>query len=97
MDTIAQALNVSAKHLSKVYKQQRCINLTDQLVFIRVERAKELLRDTDRTITDIMSRTGFVSRATFLRSFKKYTDISPSVYRHLYNADAPHEPDEAEK
>lgn len=95
LDTIAQALNVSAKHLSKVYKQQRNINLTDQLAFIRVERAKELLRDTDRTIADIMSSTGFVSRATFLRSFKKYTDISPSVYRQLHNADAPQEPDEA--
>ncbi len=97
LDTIAQALNVSAKHLSKVYKQQRSINLTDQLAFIRVERAKELLRDTDRTISDIMRCTGFVSRATFLRSFKKYTDISPSVYRQLYNANAPQEPDEAEE
>ncbi len=88
LDTIAGALHVSAKHLSKVYKQQRNMNLTDQIAFVRVEKAKDMLRNTDMTINDIMSASGFVSRATFLRSFKKFTDISPSVYRQLHNAQA---------
>lgn len=96
LDTIAAALHVSAKHLSKVYKQQRNMNLSDQIAFVRVEKAKDMLRSTDMTVTDIMSASGFVSRATFLRSFKKFTDISPSVYRQLNNAHASFEADDGE-
>jgi|GEM_PF-6971813 len=88
LDTIADALKVSAKHLSKTYKQQRSINITDHLTYVRVEHAKMLLKESDMTIADIMSNSGFVSRATFLRNFKRYTDISPSVYRQLYHTDA---------
>ena len=43
LDTIAKALGVSAKHLSKVSKQQRNINITDQLAFVRITQAKTLL------------------------------------------------------
>lgn len=85
LDTIAGSLHVSAKHLSKVYKQQQNINISDQLCFVRVEQAKELLKNSNLTITAIMHQTGFVSRATFLRSFKKYTGISPSIYRAMQN------------
>lgn len=84
LDVIAQELNVSAKHLSKVYKQIRNINITDQITYVRVEHAKELLRDTTKSISTIMEESGFQSRATFLRSIKKFTDISPSIYRQMH-------------
>lgn len=85
LDTIADALGVSAKHLSRVYKQHRGMNITDQICAVRIDRAKELLLGTDLAIQDVMRQTGFVSRATFLRSFKKYVGLSPSVYRHMHN------------
>ena len=85
LESIARALGVSAKHLSRVYKQHRGINISDQVCAVRIDRAKQLLANTDLPIQEIMRQTGFISRATFLRSFRKYADISPSAFRHIHN------------
>lgn len=52
----------------------------------RVERAMFLLRETDRSVTDICFAVGFTSRGTFCRTFREIVGETPSEYR------ARHEP-----
>jgi len=52
----------------------------------RVERSMFLLRDTDRSVTDICFDVGFTSRGTFSRTFREIVGEAPSDYR------AGHEP-----
>ena len=47
----------------------------------RVERAMFLLRETDRSITDICFDVGFTSRGTFSRTFREIVGENPSDYR----------------
>ena len=47
----------------------------------RVERAMFLLRETDRSITDICFDVGFTSRGTFVRTFGEIVGETPSEYR----------------
>jgi transcriptional regulator GlxA family with amidase domain len=47
----------------------------------RVERAMYLLRESDRSVTDICMETGFASLGTFSRTFKEIVGTSPSEYR----------------
>jgi AraC-like DNA-binding protein len=47
----------------------------------RVERAMELLRETDRPVTDICFDVGFNSLGTFSRTFRAIVGESPSRYR----------------
>jgi len=47
----------------------------------RVERSMFLLRDTDRSVTDICFDVGFTSRGTFSRTFREIMGESPSEYR----------------
>jgi AraC-like DNA-binding protein len=47
----------------------------------RVERAKFLLRETDRSVTDICFDVGFSSLGTFSRTFREIVGESPSSYR----------------
>jgi AraC-like DNA-binding protein len=47
----------------------------------RVERSMFLLRDTDRSVTDICFDVGFTSRGTFSRMFREIVGESPSDYR----------------
>ena len=47
----------------------------------RVERSMFLLRDTDRSVTDICFDVGFTSRGTFSRTFREIVGASPSDYR----------------
>jgi transcriptional regulator GlxA family with amidase domain len=55
----------------------------------RVERSMFLLRETDRSVTDICFDVGFTSRGTFSRTFREIMGEAPSVYR------VGHEPMEA--
>ena len=47
----------------------------------RVERSMFLLRETDRTVTDICFDVGFTSRGTFCRTFREVVGETPSSYR----------------
>src|SRR6476660_4604561 len=47
----------------------------------RVERSMFLLRDTDRSVTDICFDVGFTSRGTFSRTFREIVGQAPSDYR----------------
>jgi AraC-like DNA-binding protein len=47
----------------------------------RVERSMFLLRETDRSVTDICLDVGFTSLGTFSRTFKEIVGESPSAYR----------------
>ena len=55
----------------------------------RVERSMFLLRETDRSVTDICFDVGFTSLGTFSRTFRESVGETPSGYR------AAHEPMEA--
>jgi AraC-like DNA-binding protein len=48
----------------------------------RVERAMALLRNTDRSVTDICFAVGFSSLGTFSRTFRDIVGESPSAFRH---------------
>jgi AraC-like DNA-binding protein len=47
----------------------------------RVERAMALLRQTDRSVTEICFDVGFVSLGTFSRTFSEIVGESPTAYR----------------
>src|SRR5438874_9919099 len=47
----------------------------------RVERSMFLLRETDRSVTDICFDVGFTSRGTFSRTFREIVGETPSTYR----------------
>ncbi|PNT90248.1 helix-turn-helix domain-containing protein [Clostridium thermosuccinogenes] len=84
LEKIADEMGVSIKYISKVFKCKTGMNLTDYISRIRVEKIKELLRNTDMNIGDISKEVGIFSRATFVRTFKKIEGITPSEYREMY-------------
>jgi AraC-like DNA-binding protein len=47
----------------------------------RVERAMFLLRETERSVTDVCMDVGFSSLGTFSRTFRDIVGVSPSEYR----------------
>ena len=50
----------------------------------RVERSMFLLRETDRSVTDICFDVGFTSRGTFSRTFREIVGEAPSDYRRRH-------------
>lgn len=52
----------------------------------RLERAMNLLRETDRSVTDICMSVGFTSLGTFSRTFREIVGTSPSEFRSAGSA-----------
>ncbi len=51
----------------------------------RIERAMFMLRETDKTVTDISLEVGFASFGTFSRTFREIVGESPTSYRERRN------------
>ena len=66
------------------FRNNTGVLLTDYINEIRINKAKELLRDTNLRIQDIGAKVGIENRTTFLRVFKKVEGISPTTYRHKF-------------
>lgn len=81
LDTIAQEIGMSPKYVSRIFKEQTGINLTDCISMLRIAKAKELLLETQDNVNEIALQVGIYSRATFQRLFKKYAGVSPNEYR----------------
>ncbi len=78
MERLASVSGVSEAHFARSFKEAFGIPPHRYLLTRRIERAKALLRDTDRPIIDIMMETGWQSLGTFGRVFKDITGESPT-------------------
>ncbi len=81
LDEAAQAVNASTRHFCKVFKQATGLTFTDYLARIRVEKAKNLLQNPHRRVSEIAFETGFDSISQFNRSFKRIVGVAPTQYR----------------
>ena len=82
VNMIADVFNINRSWLSENFKKYVGESISNYIVKLRLEKAKELL-STDKTITQIAFETGFSSEVVYYRAFKKYVHITSSQYRQL--------------
>lgn len=78
---IARRLGVSPAHLSRTFHQATGLRLVDYLGRYRAERARTLLIETERPITEIARASGFASISQFNRVFRATFGASPRKIR----------------
>jgi AraC-like DNA-binding protein len=78
---VAAVAHVSAAHFIRSFRAVFGETPHRYLQRRRVERSMFLLRETDRSITDICLDVGFVSLGTFSRTFREIVGETPSGYR----------------
>jgi AraC-like DNA-binding protein len=81
MDQVAEESGISKPYLSRFFKEKTGINFNQYLLDLRIEKAKELLRDGSTTVGDTAGMAGFGSVRSFNRSFKQFTGISPREFQ----------------
>lgn len=81
LESIADTLNYSPRHLSMRFKEEKGASPIHYLIQVRVGHAIELLLGTDADMQEIAREIGYSDVYYFSRIFKKYTGLSPLRFR----------------
>lgn len=81
MNALAEHLGVSPVTLAVEFKNELDIRPSDYLANLRMEHAKELLKNTNMLVREISTAVGYEDDHVFMRRFKKHTGMTPGQYR----------------
>lgn len=81
LDELARAANFSRYHFLRAFRRAFQATPHEYLTRKRVERARELLAESELTVTEICFEVGFESLGSFSTLFHKMVGWSPSIYR----------------
>lgn len=84
LETLAETFGLSPSHMSRMIKRETGMSFVEHLTGFRITRAKELLADSDLTLSAISSEVGFRDMSYFIHVFKRHVGVTPNTYRKLY-------------
>lgn len=79
--SLANEFHVSEKYLFTLFKKKTGYSPTSYLHHIRMEKAAQLLRETDDTVQNISVQVGFANFGTFYKAFKREFGVAPGKFR----------------
>ncbi len=85
LDEVSYYVNISPYYFSKIFKEGTGENFIEYLTNIRIEKAKELLSNSDYSMKEICVMVGYSDPNYFSRSFKKNVGVTPTEYKELEN------------
>jgi AraC-like DNA-binding protein len=80
-EDVASRVSLSKSHFQKLFRQTFGVPLHEYILRKKVEKAGELLKSTNKTVTEIAYDLNFSSSQYFATVFRQYTGISPSDQR----------------
>jgi YesN/AraC family two-component response regulator len=84
LSSVAARLHVSANYLSRIFRREMGMTLTAYVHRVRLEHARMLLAEAERSISEIAYVVGYQNYRDFYRNFVRYENASPrTVQRKL--------------
>ncbi|MDR6550097.1 AraC-like DNA-binding protein [Paenibacillus qinlingensis] len=80
LPSIAATMKISARQLSKIFRESMDISIPDYINKLRMEKAAELLVDQQISVREIVEQVGFVNESYFFSLFKKRFHVTPREY-----------------
>ncbi|MGF1729052.1 helix-turn-helix transcriptional regulator [Photobacterium kasasachensis] len=80
-NTVAARFNISPNHLSRLFRQEGHMRFADYISWVRLERAKFMLKRYNFRLEDVAQRCGYHDANYFCRVFKRKTGKTPTEYR----------------
>ena len=78
---LAQKVNLSEVYLSKTFKKEVGMTISQYISHLRCARAAEMLRESDASIQEISNYVGYPDNNYFVKVFKAQYGVTPSEYR----------------
>ncbi|UKS26875.1 AraC family transcriptional regulator [Paenibacillus sp. HWE-109] len=83
LDMVADMFGISPKYLSRFFKQQIGVNFAEYIKSLRIELAKKLLSETDKSVKEVVTDVGYNDAASFTRTFRQMEGIPPGRFREI--------------
>ena len=81
LDDVSKELQISPYYFSKLFKKRTGSTFIEYLTNVRMDKAKELLRNTNKSMKEICLEIGYSDANYFSRTFKKNVGVTPSEYK----------------
>jgi|GEM_PF-1787202 len=81
---IAENFGFSLTHINKNLKMELGMSLHNYLTYVKINKAKELLKQSSLMISEIAQLVGYADAANFIKSFKSLENTTPAQYRKTY-------------
>jgi len=79
---MAAKMNLSERQFNRIFKKNTGINMSEYLQNVRIQAAGQLLRTTDRKVSDIALSVGYQDLSYFHAIFRQKAGCTPRQYRH---------------
>lgn len=84
LEDVCGAVGFSSAYFSALFKKETGEGFSKYLTQVRIDRAKELLRETDLPVAEVCESVGYSDRKHFTQTFHKMTGVNPAEFRRLY-------------
>lgn len=86
LQTLSKQASVTPAHFSRVFKQLIGMNITTYLMTKRIIRAKQLLHESDASVSTVADLCGFESLPHFHAMFKRVIGMTPAAARKAFGS-----------
>ncbi|MGL5347214.1 MAG: response regulator transcription factor [Peptostreptococcaceae bacterium] len=84
LELLAKLVNMNESYLSRIFKDELSMTISDYIKITRLEKSKKLLKQKDTRIKDVAINVGIHDQLYFSRLFAKKFNMTPSEYRDKY-------------
>ena len=84
LEQVASIAGFSPNYFSSQFKQETGMGFQDYLTMLRINRAKELLRSTNLSISEVCYQVGYQDIRTFNRVCKRVAALRPGEFKKLF-------------
>ncbi|MBO4837578.1 MAG: helix-turn-helix transcriptional regulator [Clostridia bacterium] len=95
LEGVAARSGYSKYHFSRIFRENAGMSFYEYYLRQRLLLCRQLLSDMNMPITEVASRSGFGSLATFNRVFKQHEGVTPTQYRQMRQYRPSGDPDDA--
>ncbi|WP_165972196.1 helix-turn-helix transcriptional regulator [Paenibacillus piri] len=83
LNLVSDKLGLYPSYVSRIFREETGENFLDYVTRIRMEEAKRLLLETKEPVQSVAAMVGYLHAASFIRVFKRATNLTPGDYRKL--------------
>ena len=81
INDVAQQIGINRSYLTSIFRKQVGMSPQEYLMQYRMDKAQDLLVESDISVQEIALRVGYENALTFSKIFKSYYGLSPAHYR----------------